>query len=56
MKVVMKGNTGKGKHRIKDYHKGTVAKNSHDVASKDVHKKYGTMGKGRNLGLKKDPS
>ena len=26
---------------VKDYHKGTIAKNSHDVASKNVKKKFG---------------
>lgn len=42
-KVVSK--TGKGTKVVKDYHKGTIAKNTHDVASKKVHAKYGTTGK-----------
>lgn len=36
---------GKGKKVVKDYHKGTIAKNSHDVASANVKKKYGVTGK-----------
>jgi hypothetical protein len=40
------GHNGKGTRAVKDYHKGTIAKNSHDVASKNVHKKYGITGDG----------
>lgn len=49
-KVVMKG-TGHGSKHVKDYHKGTLAKNEHDVASKKVHAKYGTMGRKKNYGV-----
>jgi len=41
-----KHTNGKGKSSIKDYHKGVISKGEHDVASKNVHKKYGTMGSG----------
>lgn len=37
---------GAGKRVVKDYHKGTIAKNEHDVASKNIHKKYGITGDG----------
>lgn len=40
------GRNGKGSKPVKDYHKGTIAKNGHDVASKNVHKKYGITGDG----------
>jgi hypothetical protein len=40
------GHNGKGSKVVKDYHKGTLAKGEHDVASKNVHKKYGTTGSG----------
>ena len=35
---------GKGTKVVKDYHKGSLPKNQHDVASRNVKKKYGTTG------------
>ena len=51
-KVVVKG-TGQGKRQVKAQHKGNLAKNEHDVASKRVHEKYGTMAKKSRYGVKK---
>ena len=45
-----KNSNAQGKRVVKDYHKGTIAKGDHDVASKNVHKKYGTMGSGPKKG------
>lgn len=36
---------GKAERVVKDYSKGTIAKGKHDVASKNVKKKYGVTGK-----------
>ena len=52
MRVVSKA-TGVGKKHVKDYSKGTIAKNKHDIASKRVHEKYGTTGTKRDYGVKK---
>ena len=52
MRVIAKS-TGHGKKHVKDYSKGTIAKNKHDVASKKVHAKYGTMGAKKNYGVDK---
>jgi hypothetical protein len=43
---VKKTVNGKGSKPVKDYHKGTLSKGEHDVASKNVHKKYGITGDG----------
>ena len=51
-RVVIKS-TGTGKKHVKDYSKGTIAKSKHDVASKKVHTKYGTMGSAKGYGVKK---
>jgi len=51
-RVVIKS-TGTGKKHVKDYSKGTIAKNKHDVASKKIHTKYGTMGSAKGYGVKK---
>jgi hypothetical protein len=51
-KVVVKG-TGQGKRQVKAQHKGNIAKNEHDVATKRVHEKYGTMAKKSRYGVKK---
>jgi len=51
-RVVVKS-TGTGKKHVKDYSKGTIAKNKHDIASKRVHEKYGTTGTKRDYGVKK---
>lgn len=45
-KLHKKNSNTQGKRVVKDYHKGTISKGEHDVASKNVHKKYGTMGNG----------
>lgn len=38
---------GEGKKQVKSYHKGTIAKGKHDVAAKNVAKKYGIANKGK---------
>lgn len=41
-----KDSIGRGKKVVMDYHKGTVAHNEHDVASKNVKQKFGSTGPG----------
>jgi hypothetical protein len=43
-----KDSNGKGKRVVKSYHQGVIAKNKHDVAAKNVGKKY-------NASTKKSP-